>query len=122
MICIYICNLIHPTVILHGIQTQTSRSIEAIRALTDIINSVNNVSTTIAAAVEEQTAVTKGIEEQLYEASSSTQDIASAVGTLAENSNLASKNASESLAAARQLYTIADSLKHSVDKFELSSR
>lgn len=69
--------------------------------------SVNNVSTTIAAAVEEQTAVTKGIEEQLFDASRSTQDIAASVSNLAENANITNQNASESLTAARQLQEIA---------------
>ncbi len=103
-----------------GIQTQTTRAVEAIRALTGIIESVNNVSTTIAAAVEEQTAVTKGIEEQLHDASNSTQDIAASVGTLAENAGMASRNASESLAAARDLHAIAESLQSSVEVFELA--
>lgn len=106
---------------IEGIQSQTSRSVEAIRALTGIIESVKNVSTTIAAAVEEQSAVTKGIEQQLYAASNSTRDIAIAVDNLAENSNLASKSASESVAAARQLHSIAQTLQQSVGRFELAA-
>jgi len=103
-----------------GIQTQTTRAVEAIRALTEVIDSVNNVSTTIAAAVEEQTAVTKGIEEQLFDASRSTQDIASSVASLAENANITNQNASESLTAARQLQEIAQSLQSSVDIFVIA--
>lgn len=103
-----------------GIQTQTTRAVEAIRALTEVIDSVNNVSTTIAAAVEEQTAVTKGIEEQLFDASRSTQDIASSVNNLAENANITNRSASESLSAARQLQEIAESLQSSVDIFVIA--
>ena len=103
-----------------GIQTQTTRAVEAIRALTEVIDSVNNVSTTIAAAVEEQTAVTKGIEEQLFDASRSTQDIASSVNSLAENANITNQSAIESLSAARQLQEIAESLQTSVDTFVIA--
>ncbi len=50
------------------IQTDTDRAVKAIAEITEIINQVNDISSTIASAVEEQTATTSEISRSIAEA------------------------------------------------------
>lgn len=104
-----------------SVQSQTTEAVESIRSLSKIIASVNMVSSTIAAAVEEQSVVTRGIDEQLQEATTATRDIAESVQELAASARQASQGASESRSATRDLYAIAQSLQQSVATFVVRS-
>ena len=104
-----------------NVQSQSSLAVESIRVLAGIIDSVNTVSSTIATAVEEQSAVTRGIDEQLQEASIATREIAGSVQELAASAQQASQSASESRSATRELYNIAQTLQDSVATFVVKS-
>jgi methyl-accepting chemotaxis protein len=57
------------------VQTGTSDAVTAIQEITSVINSINDISNGIAAAIEEQGAVTQEISSNMLTASIGVQDI-----------------------------------------------
>ena len=59
-----------------GIQSATQRSVESIREIIDVIRRIDEASTAIAAAIEEQGAATREISRNVQQAAVSTEDAA----------------------------------------------
>jgi methyl-accepting chemotaxis protein len=59
-----------------GIQSATQESVRSIRAIIEVITRINEASTAIAAAIEEQGAATREISRNVQQAAVSTQDAA----------------------------------------------
>ena len=57
------------------VQAGTSDAVEAIRQITTVINSINDIATGVAAAIEEQGAVTQEISSNMLTASMSVQAV-----------------------------------------------
>ncbi|TWT72781.1 Methyl-accepting chemotaxis protein PctB [Posidoniimonas polymericola] len=74
---------------IEGIQASTGEAVDAIREITGVINSVNEVARTIASAVEEQSITTK--------------DIAATVATTASSADSVSQGVNESAAASEEI-------------------
>ncbi len=73
---------------IEAIQTDSKAAVAAIREISSIINQINDVSSTIASAVEEQTATTNEIGRNVAEAAKGTTEIArniTGVATAAQN-------------------------------------
>ena len=68
---------------IEAIQADTNGAVTAIREISEIINRIADIQTTIASAVEEQTATTNEMNRNVAEAASGTRDITSAIGGLA---------------------------------------
>ena len=66
------------------IQTDTQSSVDAIGEITEVINRINDISNTIASAVEEQSATTAEIGRNVTEAAKGTQEIAQNITGVAE--------------------------------------
>ncbi|WP_051713270.1 methyl-accepting chemotaxis protein [Spirillospora albida] len=87
-----------------AIQADTSAAVDAIDQISDIIGRISNYQTTIAAAVEEQTATTQEISRSVAAAAGGVDDIAenvTAVAAAADQTNqgvAGSRHASEALA------------------------
>jgi len=64
---------------IHEVQQSTSRSVNAIRGITEVINRVSEVSSSISAAIEEQTAATQEIASNVEQAASGTGEVSSAI-------------------------------------------
>ena len=62
-----------------GVQTTTTESIKAIEAIVNVINEINNIVTTVATAIEEQSATTKEISNNLSQAATGIQDVSESV-------------------------------------------
>ena len=77
------------------VQSSTSTAVDAIREISVIIKRSHEVSSAIAAAVEEQTAATREIARNVQEASSGTNEVSNniaMVGTAARESNEAAQS------------------------------
>ncbi|MCA9213452.1 MAG: methyl-accepting chemotaxis protein [Planctomycetales bacterium] len=71
---------------IEGIQNSTGEAVDAIGAISDVINNVNDVSRTIAAAVEEQSVTTKQISNTVSQTASAAESVAGGVNKSAQAS------------------------------------
>jgi len=69
---------------IEAIQADTRSAVDAIGRIGNVISQVNDISATIAVAVEEQTATTNEIGRNLAEASRGAMEIATGIGRLAD--------------------------------------
>ncbi|MEH0020684.1 MAG: methyl-accepting chemotaxis protein [Desulfobacter sp.] len=58
-----------------GVQTTTNESVKAIEAIVNVINDINEIVTTVAAAVEEQSATTQEISRNISQAASGVHEV-----------------------------------------------
>jgi methyl-accepting chemotaxis protein len=115
------------------IQGETGQTVEIISNVSDIVFSINELSSTISAAIEEQSATTREISVNISKASEAGQDISTQIGQtsgvadgvvrevseinemsgeLFDNSTKVNKNA-------RELAQIANGLKEMASKFKI---
>jgi len=86
-----------------AIQTDTAEAVKAVGQIREIIGQVNDIATTIAGAVEEQTATTN-------EMARSVQEAATGTGQIAENITGVSTAADSTTQALAQTRTAVDEL------------
>lgn len=103
---------------IEAIQTDTQGATAAITQITEIINQINDLQSTIASAVEEQTATTNEIARNIAEAAQGTTDIAKNIGIVALNAQTTTIGASNSSAAATELARMAVDLQKVVTQFK----
>lgn len=99
------------------IQTSTADSVNAIGGITAIIQELNSISSTIAAAVTEQGAATDDIAENIQRASRGTADASSNVSGLSRAASDASSASAQVLTAAVSLGEQSEALKKDVAAF-----
>ena len=80
-----------------GMQTNTQAAVKAIDEIVGIINEINSISATIAAAVEEQTATTNEISQSVGSAARGANDVARNVQQAALGANEVSRNVQEAV-------------------------
>ncbi|HYD32419.1 MAG TPA: methyl-accepting chemotaxis protein [Azospirillaceae bacterium] len=100
-----------------AMQQATGQAVDAIMEITHTIGEINEISTTIAAAVEEQDAATKEIARNVQQASSGTQEISTNIVGVQQVASGTGKAASQVLEAARELSHQSENLSHEVDRF-----
>ncbi|MCP4720757.1 MAG: methyl-accepting chemotaxis protein [Desulfobacteraceae bacterium] len=115
------------------IQTETGQAVDIISNVADIVFNVNDLSSTIAAAIEEQSATTREISVNINKASEAGQDISTHIG---QTSDVADEVATEVSGInhmsdellgnstkvndnARELAQIANSLNEMASKFKI---
>lgn len=103
---------------IEAIQTDTKGAVEAITQITDIINQINDIQSTIASAVEEQTATTNEISRNVTEAAKGSSDIASNIGLVAQHAQSTTTGANNTLLSANELSRMAVELQRIVNKFK----
>ena len=86
------------------------RATEAIGTVSGVINQINSISATIAAAVEEQSATTNEMTRNAGEAASGANGISVNIGGLAQAADGTLLRAQESQKAAQELSSIATQL------------
>ena len=104
---------------IEAIQSDTKGAVRAIEEIGKIINQINDISNTIASAVEEQTATTNEIGRSVTEASRGVSAIATSIGGVAKAAKGTTTNAGETQAAAKSLHTLAGDLRELVLKFKV---
>jgi methyl-accepting chemotaxis protein len=102
---------------IEAIQNDTRGAVDAIGEIGDIIDNINEIQTTIASAVEEQTATTNEIARSVTEAAGGANGIASDVTEVADAATSTQRGAEESLQSASSLASMATELKRLVGQF-----
>ncbi|WP_321476873.1 MCP four helix bundle domain-containing protein [uncultured Paludibaculum sp.] len=100
-----------------AIQTDTKEAVKAIGEIGSIINQINDISNSIASAVEEQTVTTNEIGRSVNEAAKGTNAIASNISGVAEAAKSTTKGATETQGAAAELSRMAAQLQAIVSKY-----
>jgi methyl-accepting chemotaxis protein len=100
-----------------AIQGATGEAVEAIAAISSTIRSVDDISSSIAAAVEEQEASTREIATNIQQVASGTHDVNINISAVSSAADETGNAAQQVLHAAEQLVEQADRLRGSVGTF-----
>ncbi len=101
------------------IQTDTRSAVSAIGEITTVINQINDISNTIASAVEEQTATTNEIGRNVSEAARGTGEIARNIAGVALAARSTTEGAGNTQSAAHSLAEMAQQLRTLVSRFTI---
>ena len=105
---------------IEAIQGDTTRAVEAIGRVSAIINQIQDISSTIATAVEEQHATTDEITRNIGDAAHLSDEISTNIEGVAQAAHSTSTGAFESKRAAEQLAKMAHELRLIVERFKVS--
>ena len=105
-----------------AIQGDTKGAVSAIGTITAVINQVNDISASIAAAVEEQSATTNEMTRNANEAANGARDISENIGSVAQAADGTLKRAQESEKAAREMAAISAELRGMMAQFRIERR
>jgi methyl-accepting chemotaxis protein len=100
-----------------SMQTVTTSAVGAIRNITETISEINDVTTAIAAAVEQQGAATREIARNIQHAAGGTAEVSSNIVGVSTASVQAGSAAGEVLNASGALRREADVLRSEIDAF-----
>jgi len=102
---------------IEAIQVDTQGAVEAIKQIGEVINKVNDISSTIAGAVEEQTATTNEMGRNVAEAAKGSSEIAQNITTVAQAAGSTTEGAGNAQKAASELALMAAELQQLVGEF-----
>ncbi|MCW2239895.1 methyl-accepting chemotaxis protein [Azospirillum canadense] len=100
-----------------GMQQATGEAVQAIAEISDTITQINEIATTIAAAMEEQDAATKEIARNVQQAAHGTEEVSSNISGVEQAAQGTGRAASELSDAADGLAEQATVLSDEVDRF-----
>jgi methyl-accepting chemotaxis protein len=100
-----------------GIQGATKDAVVAIEGIGKTIGEINEIASTIAAAVEEQGAATQEIARNVEQASAGTSDVTSNISSVNQAASETGTASGQVLEVARKLSGESDMLRGEVDKF-----
>jgi methyl-accepting chemotaxis protein len=100
-----------------SMQDVTTNAVGAIRHIGQTIAEINEVTTAIAAAVEEQGAATREIARNIQQAATGTTEVSSNIVGVSQASSEAGSSAADVLTAAAELRKEAESLRQEIDGF-----
>ncbi|WP_205413114.1 methyl-accepting chemotaxis protein [Austwickia chelonae] len=103
-----------------GIQEDAAATTTALQKITDVIGRINETQSTIASAVEEQTATTREMTRSVQDASDGSQQIAVTVEELANQSKQVAVGAGSALDAAVSMSKTASGLQSLVRSYRVS--
>ena len=117
--------------IVDDIQTSTASSVEEIEHIAEVVNGINDIVSTITSSVEEQTATTKeiaenvsnssvgitAVNEDVSKSSKTSQEIASDIGAINQSASEIADNSSHVNTRAAELADLSSDLKELVGKF-----
>jgi len=99
------------------IQTDTTGAVGSITEMANVINQVNDISSAIAAAVEEQTATTNEIGRNVQEAAKGTGEITQVIAAVARTAKDTARGARETQKAAQALTELSANLQRMMSGF-----
>jgi len=105
-----------------AIQVDSKGAVAAIETVSGVINQINAISATIAAAVEEQSATTNEMTRNASEAASGAGEISGNIGGVAQAAEGTLARARESQKAAQELASIATELSRLMRQFKIERR
>ena len=103
---------------IQAIQNDTEGAVDAIGEISMIINQINDISNTIASAVEEQTATTTEISRNVHEAATGSEEIANNISGVAQAAQDTSAGITRNQTAANELADMAGELQKLVSRFK----
>lgn len=99
------------------IQSNTHEAVGSIGHITSIINKINEFQSTVASAVEEQSATTNEINRSIVEAAKGSSDIVESIALVAQAANGTHQGASQTQTSASELARLAVTLRENVSFF-----
>ena len=105
-----------------GIQSATLESVNAIKQISGMIEKLSEISSTIAAAVEQQGAATQEISRNVQQAAQGTLEVSSNISDVQRGANETGSASSQVLSAAQSLSGDSNRLKLEVGRFLNSVR
>jgi methyl-accepting chemotaxis protein len=106
---------------INAIQEDTKGAVEAIGTISGIINQINDISNTIATAVEEQSATTNEMSRNVMEAAKGSEAITQNITGVAQAAQNTSSSAHDSQKAASQLAEMSTQLRRLVEQFKVDT-
>jgi methyl-accepting chemotaxis protein len=106
---------------IEAIQTDTKAAMDAIASISGVINQINDISSTIATAVEEQNATTNEMSRNVSDAAHGSGEIASNISGVAEAAQGTTRGASDTQKASQQLVETAAELRRLVERFSVNA-
>jgi methyl-accepting chemotaxis protein len=106
---------------IEAIQTDTKAAVEAIASISGVVNKINDISNTIATAVEEQNATTNEMARNVSEAAHASGEITSNIAGVAQAAESTSRGASDTQKAAQDLVQMSTQLRSLVERFKISA-
>ena len=100
-----------------GVQTATDRASHAILGIGKRIHEINNIASTIAAAVEEQGSATNEIARNVEQAAQGTVEVTRNIAGVNQAAEASSASASQVLSSATELASQAEKLRHEMNRF-----
>ena len=106
---------------IEAIQGDTKGAVDAIKEITNIINQMNDLSNSIAGAVEEQSATTNEMGRNVNEAAKGTSEIAQNITSVSSAAQSTTSGANNSQQAATELARMAAELQQLVSQFQFEN-
>jgi methyl-accepting chemotaxis protein len=106
---------------IEAIQTDTKAAVDAIASISGVINQINDISNTIATAVEEQNATTNEMSRNVGEAAHGSGEITSNIAGVAEAAQSTTHGATETQKASQQLVETSVELRRLVEQFKINA-
>jgi methyl-accepting chemotaxis protein len=106
---------------IEAIQTDTKAAVDAIASISGVINQINDISNTIATAVEEQNATTNEMSRNVSEAARGSGEITSNIAGVAEAAQGTTHGATETQKASQQLVETSTELRRLVEQFKINA-
>ena len=100
-----------------AIQADALDAVNAIQQISDVITRVNEIQSTIAAAVEEQSATTSEMTHGISEVAAGAERIAAGVNSVTQEANRTTTGADSTARSARELAQTAERLRDIVARF-----
>jgi len=104
---------------IEAIQTDTKAAVDAIASISGVINQINDISGTIATAVEEQNATTNEMSRNVSEAAQGSGEITSNIAGVAEAAQGTTRGATDTQKASQQLVEMSTQLRSLVGQFKI---
>jgi methyl-accepting chemotaxis protein len=104
-----------------AIQSDKKGAVDAIATIGAVINQLNDISNTIATAVEEQGATTNEMSRNVTEAAKGSTEISQNIMGVAHAAQGTSSRAQESLKAASELAQMSTQLRELVEQFKVTA-
>jgi methyl-accepting chemotaxis protein len=106
---------------IEAIQTDTKAAVEAIASISGVINQINDISSTIATAVEQQNATTNEMARNVSEAARGSGEITSNIAGVAEAAQSTTRGATDTQKASQQLVETSTQLRRLVEQFKINA-
>jgi methyl-accepting chemotaxis protein len=100
---------------IQAIQSEAGRAVSAIVTVVEVINRMDQLSTSVAGSVQQQHSATRDIASDLTQVATGARDMASAVGNLTRAANIAGTEALSVLKAAGTMSKEAKDLRREID-------